>query len=336
MLAAFILWPLSIVFRGLVFCRILSFKAGIRKQTKLPGMTISVGNLTVGGTGKSPLVIAICRDLLSRGYRPAIVTRGYGAGLSKKERLVILDKKVVLGASNRIPDEAMMQSAALPGVPVIVGADRTLAVTEFNVQNRGPHPTHYIIDDGFQHLRISRNLDILLVDGEVLFGNGRLLPAGPLREALSASSRASLIAVRTTRDGALAEVAQTTGFPVEDIFSLEYRPSAIIPAPHKQVSVSNEWRSKVLLAVGVAMPQRVHASAQKSGVEVYRSYVVGDHEKFCPEQMKKYAEGCSVVLTTAKDYWRDPEVFSHLSIPTMIMDIEVNISLMTKHPLWPV
>ena len=157
---------LAVLFAFLSHMRNLLYDRAFLKARRLPAKVISVGNIMVGGTGKSPMVIALARYYQSRGERVAILTRGYRSRLKSRDYIVLKNGAFQMGSTyieESGADEALMQSFLLVDVPVIVGARRFAAAVEFlrNTPN-SQHPTIYILDDGFQHRKIARDLDIAI------------------------------------------------------------------------------------------------------------------------------------------------------------------------------
>ena len=190
-----ILWPASFVYEAAVRLRVWFYAKGWKKQGRLKGAVISVGNLTVGGTGKTPMVIWLAEKFLSDGKRVAILSRGYrGAnGTSDEVELMKfrLQDRVTFGVGkNRFAEGRQIESLQ----PVDV----------------------FLLDDGFQHLQLARDLDILLLDASRALGGDSLLPAGRLREPITAMSRANLVVFTRaeTADGTLAAVAKLNQYPV--------------------------------------------------------------------------------------------------------------------------
>lgn len=183
--------PLSLLYAGVMRCRNLYYDRvrGAARQAGVP--VISVGNLTVGGTGKTPLVIEVVRRLREMGRRPAILTRGYR------------------GSADQPADEVLEFRDALPDVPVVVNPDRLAGATAAHADQAADC---VVLDDGFQHRRLRRDLDIVLVDALAPWGGGWVLPAGRLREPLSGLSRAHLLVVSRNNQvapSALAEIHAT-------------------------------------------------------------------------------------------------------------------------------
>ena len=182
---------LSLLYGTGVEIRRRLFEWGILKAKTLRSPVISVGNLTVGGTGKTPFVAYLARVLQKLGYQPIILSRGYRGSREKTGGIVSEGSQPLLGP-DECGDEPYMLARALPGVPVVVGKDRYQAGR--SIEDRHQRAIH-LLDDGFQHLALKRNLNLLLIDGTDPFGGGHLLPRGLLREPLQAISRADMIVV---------------------------------------------------------------------------------------------------------------------------------------------
>ncbi len=192
--AGTLLRPLSRIYEAGVKARLGLYRAGVLKTKTLPCKVISVGNITAGGSGKTPVTMFIARYLKDRGIAVVIVSRGYGGSL--KGTGVVSNGAGVLMGPAEAGDEPVLMARRLADVPVVVGADRfsagLLAIKKFS-------PDVIILDDGFQHIKLNRDLDILLVDGSKALSPARLLPAGPLREPLSGLKRADMVLVKGGR-----------------------------------------------------------------------------------------------------------------------------------------
>jgi len=166
----------------------------LKHQKKLPCRVFSIGNLTVGGTGKTPATIAVAEEAKKRGLMPCVLTRGYKGRLQGTCFVSKGDKPLL--NEEEAGDEPILMAERLKGVPVIKGADRyeagKFALGSLPVALR---PDVFILDDGFQHWKLFRDKDVLLIDGTNPFGNRRLLPLGPLREPLNAIARADIIVI---------------------------------------------------------------------------------------------------------------------------------------------
>ena len=179
-----LLLPLSVLFCALVSVRRVLYKAGIFRKSKLPVPVIVVGNISVGGTGKTPLVVAITQYLISAGYNPGVISRGYG-GQSDRWPLLVTSESSPVEAG----DESVLIAKRCQ-CPVSVGPSRIKAA-EALLAN---HQCDIIVsDDGLQHLALKRDVEIIVIDGERRFGNGLCLPAGPLRELAARLNQADIV-----------------------------------------------------------------------------------------------------------------------------------------------
>jgi tetraacyldisaccharide 4'-kinase len=284
-----------------------------RRRAGLP--VISVGNLTVGGTGKTPVVAWLARQLRSEGLRPAVVSRGYG-GKAGKGPLVVSRGEGPLCGADRCGDEPHQLAATLPGTLVIVGSDRVSGAGE--AQRLGADAV--LLDDGYQHRRLARDLDILLLDAARPFGNRRLLPRGPLREPLSEARRADLVLI--TRSGA------DESFPAIEREVRRYNGTApLLRVGHRPTGFVNgdgdpaDTPSRAVAFCGIGDPGRFRIDLEALGVELdgFRAYA--DHHPYTAaeigELVRLAAEADAPLVTTEKDLSRlgrgaGPEVLPSL------------------------
>jgi len=181
-----LLFAISLLYGGVVKLREILYKKGVLKSKRLPCKVISVGNLTVGGTGKTPMTLYLAKQLTHAGYNVAVISRGYGGG-AEKSGGIVSDGQVIFMDPQMAGDEPFLIARNLKNVPVVVGQNRfsagMSAIRHFS-------PDVIILDDAFQHLQLARDIDLVLLDSRCPLGNGHLLPRGPLREPLSALLRA--------------------------------------------------------------------------------------------------------------------------------------------------
>jgi tetraacyldisaccharide 4'-kinase len=272
-----LLLPLSALFGLIVTARRVAYAQGWFRSISVSTPVIVVGNLTVGGTGKTPLVIWLARALTERGYKVALICRGYGGSGSKEVTVVRPDTDPSL-----VGDEAVLLAQSHPGL-VIAGADRTaaarLAVTL--------HADLVISDDGLQHYRLQRSCELLVVDGTRGFGSGRLLPAGPLREPVSRARTVDVI-LRTQREARV--IADPPGLTVRmrlrvaiNMRTGESRPLADFR--HQQVHV----------VTGIGNPDAFMAMLEALGLDV-NARVLADHAAIAPEHLD-FADDRAVLVT---------------------------------------
>ncbi len=181
-LVLLLLTPFAWLYSLALRLRALLYRSGILKTHRLPRPVISIGNITVGGTGKTPVTAYIARFLLAQGYRVAVLSRGYGGSL-EGQTCVVSDGATIMLSARECGDEPYLLASTVPGLMVVIGTDR-YAAGQLAMQQLSPDI--FLLDDGFQHLRLHRDLNILLLDFSRPFGNGLTLPAGILREPLSA------------------------------------------------------------------------------------------------------------------------------------------------------
>jgi tetraacyldisaccharide 4'-kinase len=294
----------SLVYWLVIKLRGLAFRMRLVRVRKLPVEVLSVGNLTVGGTGKTPTVIQIASLLLEHGRRPVIVSRGYGRPSQETIKIVSDGGKVLIGPEAS-GDEPAMMAVRLPGVPVVVGSDRhaagRVAIDRFR-------PDVILLDDGFQHRKLARDLDIVLVDGTDPFGNTRLFPAGILREPLSALRRAEVVLI--TRSDRAADLeglkASIRNHTSATIITSTHRPAALVDVATgatKPLSILKE--AHVLAFAGIARPDSFEASLNGLGAEItmFRSYP--DHHSYSLTDLRvlleEAARTASLLVTTEKD-----------------------------------
>lgn len=202
------LYLLSGAYRAAVSLRAKAFEAGLYREYRLSCPVISVGNLTVGGSGKTPMTLYLAEMLRQRGFRPAVISRGYKGAMEKTGGAIVSDGGNLLLGPEMAGDEPYMMAAQLRDIPFIVGADRyragCLAIRHFS-------PDVIVLDDAFQHRRLYRDINLLLVDAVSGFGNGHLLPRGLLREPISAVARADAVILTRCDRGDPEAIADISG-----------------------------------------------------------------------------------------------------------------------------
>ena len=232
-----VLRPLAWLFGALVRLRQEAYRRGWVRSFSVSKPVIVIGNITVGGTGKTPLTLWLARQLRQRGLRPGIVLRGYG-GRSRVARRVTAS-----AGANEVGDEAALL-AARSDCPVAVGADRVAAARLLEAE-----VDLILADDGLQHLRLRRDLEIVVIDGERHFGNQRLLPAGPLREPLTRLETVDAVVVNGGSDGIGGLRMTLTGSEGVALVAKEHRLlRSFVPGPvHAVAAIGNPERFFALL-----------------------------------------------------------------------------------------
>jgi tetraacyldisaccharide 4'-kinase len=271
---------------------------GVRAPRRLPLRVVSVGNLVVGGTGKTPFAAWLAAGLARRGRKVALASRGHGRR-GREPVVVVSDGRFVRGSAERAGDEPMWLAAHTPGVPVLVGRDRGVvglrALSGFGCEV-------LVLDDGFQHHRLARDVDFVCFDGEFGLGNGRVLPRGPLREPIVALRRADAIAVV---DGPLPEPdASRVRALAPDAREVSLRRRLVsLRALADGAEVAPAWlegRSVGLLA-GVARPESVRRTLAAQGARVVAERLFPDHHRYRARDLAGLGAEASLWVTTEKD-----------------------------------
>jgi tetraacyldisaccharide 4'-kinase len=298
-----LLAPLGAVFGGATALRASLYRRGLLARARLGSPVISVGNLAVGGRGKTPLVELTATMLRDAGRSVTVLSRGYG-GTFRGDVLVVGDGVRVAADVAEAGDEPVMLARALPGVVVAVGRDRVAAGRALET---ALGPRVFVLDDGFQHLQLVRDLDIVCVDAGDL--RARPLPAGLLRERPSALSRAHLIVVsgEDEDDARTAVDALSQRFGPDRIFRARRVPAGFFDLAGAPASPP----AHAYLLTGIARPERVATDLAMRGTVVTGHAAFADHHRFRADEIEtalRAAErsGADAVVTTAKDAVRLP------------------------------
>ncbi len=298
--------PLSHLYGVAVRVRQALYARGLKTQYFLPCRVISVGNLTVGGTGKTPVVIALAAALRDRGRKVGVISRGYKRR-STDAILEVSDGRSILDNPGETGDEPFLIAQRCPGVPVAIGADRPSVGR--HLLNRY-HVDTLIMDDGYQHLALRRNMDILVLDADAPFGNGYLLPRGRLREPLSAMARASAVLVtRASQAQRLDELKATVRAvaPAVPIWITDFAPSAVVQVGSSvSVEPSALKGERVLAVSGIGNPESFRRLLAAAGATVADHCVFADHHAYLKDDLgriRRSAEqaGADRIVTTEKD-----------------------------------
>ena len=273
-----LLFPLSIVYAALVFLRRLAYRYGLLKSYRLPVPVIVVGNMTVGGTGKTPLVIWLVEFLRQQGYRPGVISRGYGGRARAPQSVTSNSDPFLVG------DEPVLM-AQRAQCPVWVGANRVRVARA--LLSARPDCNVLISDDGLQHYRLRRDFEIVVVDGHQRFGNGLMLPAGPLREPGSRLERADAVVINGGKAAPGEYAMQLLGDTFQRVIN------------RQQFATVKEFSGKTLHAVaGIGQPARFFRHLRQMGLDI-SEHPFPDHHSFQPHELQ--FENSDAILMTEKD-----------------------------------
>ncbi|MBI4746277.1 MAG: tetraacyldisaccharide 4'-kinase [Deltaproteobacteria bacterium] len=318
---------LSILYGAAVRIRLALYSSGLFKVRETGCKVVSVGNITVGGTGKTPTVEFIARNLKEKGLKVAILSRGYrrtGKGIG-----VVSDGHQLLLGPEEAGDEPYMLARRLKTVPVLVGADRyelgRYALERFPLDV-------IVLDDGFQHIRLKRDLDILLVDGEKGFGNAHLLPRGPLREPLSGMKRAAifLITKAFSDTGRIADSIMDKQ-PEAAVFKSSYRPESVISlidGAKRGLDAISGHRVTALSAI--ANPSSFINLLSSLDCALVSEVSFPDHYSYAAKDLEEIeknakAAGAEFIVTTEKDAVKIERFKDKMGMPVYYLAIDLDI-----------
>jgi len=295
---------LSLVYGVLVRLRTAAYSAGLFRTKRLPCRVISVGNITLGGTGKTPTVINIAGLMQQHGRQPLVLSRGYGRK-DESATTVVSDGVSLFLDPAAAGDEPALIANRLARVPVVVGSDRyragTFAVGRF-------HPGCIILDDGFQHIRLARDLNIALIDASDPFGRGMLFPAGILREPLSALERADVVVITKTQEGDVASLKETIRrHTTARIFTARYAPRDLIDAASSEIRPLVALSGAAVFAfAGIARPESLASLLGSLGAVVKGTAWYQDHHPYTKSDLARVFQSAvdsraTMVVTSEKD-----------------------------------
>lgn len=336
----FIFWILSWIYGLGVETKLFLYKCKILRPKTLNCRVISVGNLTAGGTGKTPAVILLAKMLRERGKKVAILSQGYkslgfrveGSGFRKRQRVsVVSDGKDVLLSSREAGDEPYLLANNLPGVPVICGKDR-VTCGNYAIGRFGSDIV--ILDDGYQYWRLYRDLNIVLIDASFPFGNGHLLPRGVLREYPKNLARADLIILTKVDQGAgvvgLKERVSEIN-PGASILEAIYQPLYLEDLEGgRRYDLGFLEGKRVLALSSIASPRSFERTLKNLGPSVVATLRFPDHHFYSKVdlegiEVQAKAHGAELVITTTKDQTHIPQDLNS-EIPILVVVVDMKIT----------
>lgn len=319
--------PFSPMYSAVMKIREKMYNTRIFRQHKLQVPVISVGNLVLGGSGKTPTVRHIADRLTQNGLHVAIVSRGYGGKANLKVNIVSDGKQIFLSAIEA-GDEPRMLAELLPGVVVLTGSKRIhpcrYAIDKYNVDV-------IVLDDGFQHLSVSRDVDTVLFDASTLAGNSRVLPGGPLREPVSALNRCHgfLITSLTESNSERAEKFSNLlkeKFPDKPVFFSRLELEKVPISDENPMNGSTEDR--FFAFCGIGNPSRFSLSLASLGITPCGFVAFSDHASYSQASLEKLQKeaveaGANAFITTEKDYVKIKQL--QPNFPVHVLKIRQNV-----------
>ncbi|MDR2737944.1 MAG: tetraacyldisaccharide 4'-kinase, partial [Puniceicoccales bacterium] len=342
-IVAVLLLPLSLLFAQVVRLRRWLYCKRILASDVLGCPVIVVGNLTVGGTGKTPVVEKIARELHERGRKVAILSRGYKSKSESKWKMwirsmthkkepppkIVSDGKTLLLGSEVAGDEPFMLAKNLPGIAVLVDKDRVKA-GRYAIKNFGVDTL--ILDDGFQYFPLLGYVNLLLIDKTNPFGNRHLIPRGILREPVSQIKRASYVLLTkadTASDDSIIETIMSHK-PGVKIIQCAHFPRNLSSLDSKEVRPTDLLNGKKIMAFsGIASPDGFENFLSRNGAEIVYKKRFVDHHRFSRAELENIfsvalAKGAEFAVTTEKDAVRMPKDFE-MEIPTFFLKMDIEI-----------
>jgi tetraacyldisaccharide 4'-kinase len=298
-------FPLALAYGAAVRLRAWCYRAGCFRTAKLKAPVICIGNLTIGGTGKTPTTIALATILEDAGYRVSVLLRGY-KGRHRGGPLLVSDGRQIQATTQEAGDEALVIARSLPRALVTIGRNR-IAAGDW-VEQHFKVDVH-LLDDGFQHLQLQRDLNLLIIDVTNPFGGG-LLPSGRLREPLNAIRRADAALLSRTEPGEMYQelIAELRRYnPGLPCFRLRQRLGSAWKLNDKRAFPSTRLLGSHALAfAGIGNPAQFFSSLERLGISLKRGISLPDHHHYRLQdyrRLKREAAECGVnlLITTAKD-----------------------------------
>lgn len=325
-----LLWPFSLIYCIGLWLFLLPYRVGLRKRYRLGVPVISVGNLTFGGTGKTPAVQTLCRMLTDQGRKVVVLSRGHGG--SARSAVVASNGERILSDSVTAGDEPIQLAHSLPGIPIVVGRDRResgrLACEQFS-------PDVIVLDDGLQYWQLHRDMDIVVLDARRPFGSGFVMPMGDLREPISGLRRAGAVLLNNADSPNLCDV-------LADSISKLARDAQLFRAAREPMcfrcAQTGECRDlswidgrRILAFCGIGQPKSFFDMLGKLGALIQAKITFPDHYRLTKSDINRIidearASEAEVVVTTDKDLARLGDDSGIPNLHTLAIRLEIEDS----------
>lgn len=330
-----LLATLSGAYHGVVTARAWLYRSGVLRSKAMDCPVVSIGNITVGGTGKTPAVELAVRTLTRLGYQPAVVSRGY----RRRSRgvQVVADAASIRLEPEDAGDEPFLLARRLPGIPVVVSANRAEAV---HVARERFGITAVVLDDGFQHRTLLKDLEIVMARARHPWGNGYLLPSGPLREPLEALARADLVVAAgalSPEDAPEVVAAVRRYAPGRPVLAARYVPIECWEAQRvRPVPLGQLAGARLVAFAGIASPLGFRATLDEIGVHVETAINFRDHHWYTERDLaaleaQAAAPGIDGLVTTEKDWVR---LRARRPCRRPLYVVSVRLDLLSGHAEW--
>jgi tetraacyldisaccharide 4'-kinase len=330
-LGRILLWFLSLFYRTAIALRKYIYEMGFFKTNSVNARVVCIGNITTGGTGKTTAVMLAAKMLAQANMRVAIITRGYKRNADKNEVVVLSEKTT--DSWDKAGDEAFMMFEALRdyGIPVVACPDRfkaaQTAVKRFKSQI-------LLMDDGFQHFSLDRDMDIVLLDARDPFGGDALLPLGTLREPKSALSRAGLVLITHSNQvepDAIAAIREEVAKYNSEVKVLEstHEPEYFFDLCTSEKIELKKLKGKATALSAIGDPESFEETLRKLGIKLTQIWRYPDHHPYTMDELANAKEYCAnnPIITTYKDFTRFPENWREkLKDGIYVLSIHLNIS----------
>jgi tetraacyldisaccharide 4'-kinase len=319
--------PFSPLYSALMRIRSRMYRNGLLKSVRLRVPVISIGNLTMGGTGKTPLVRYIAEILQKNGYVPAIISRGYG-GKANCRINVVSDGTSLLLDARQAGDEPRLLAESLPGIPVVTGRLRMYPCL-YAIENFGADIL--LLDDGFQHMAVVRDLDLVLFNASTPAADLRVFPGGLLREPLSALSRADAFILTGSKGLMTTDAGEIADFLRAHFSETPIIPSMYTPSSCRLHGTAFPWESLPVPLYGfcgIAEPSRFLHTLNSCDLQLNGFTALKDHEPYSIETITKITRsaqtsGAKGLITTEKDRVK----LSSCSFPLPLFDLSMTVRM---------
>ena len=328
-LASVILPPLSAIYSVVTRARVTAYRRGWFSVSQLAAPVISVGNLTTGGTGKTPLVEWVCLAVAREtGKSAGVLTRGYGRA-NPHSQVVVSDGNRLLAGAHESGDEPFLLAKDLIGIAAVISNPDRFAAGEWAINKLGTEV--FVLDDGFQHLRLARDLDIVTIDATNPWGGGHLLPYGRLREPRAGLSRADCVVITRTEQvenlAAIKDAIQRLAGAIP-VFSSRMVASGIRGLDGKGADKVSLLAEPIAAFCGVGNPESFFNQLRREGCTPVFTRTFADHHRYNQADLDRLvkdakAGGAAALLTTAKDALK--LVSLELDLPCHALDVQISI-----------